>query len=412
MASQFRRLISDVGTFDITLDRAGLPADAEYGSREFGTIWITTVWHSEGEARNVAVYAGMVKKISKSLDRQLVQLSGSSLEWHLGTARDIGPVMTGVISLIGTPNVSVTTALMWPLVPEPVPFWVPIPYEPDGGRIDNGAPGIVMFSNYQALQTRSDYLNIIRDNHPRTEWLVNPRTRKVEFGRPEFLHSERPVLHQYGDVDPTIPSVAIENATLASDWEDYFNQVVLMGANIGLPTTPPATITQKLQWPFDVSSPYRLPTGEPMIMVRGEDHGQLSIIGLAAHANGLLTRGERPQHTFACTVKHFDPGGPLQPGSLARVWAPDIDMYDPGVTPINFAGEPICPIDLTVTGIEADVQAGMGVYWQYGGAGSEVIDLTDFFVPGSDDATLVIGEWRKKNVPRRAQRRIQQARYN
>ena len=127
MASQFRRLISDVGTFDITLDRAGLPADAEYGSREFGTIWITTVWHSEGEARNVAVYAGMVKKISKSLDRQLVQLSGSSLEWHLGTARDIGPVMTGVISLIGTPNVSVTTALLWPPVPEPDPFCVPIP---------------------------------------------------------------------------------------------------------------------------------------------------------------------------------------------------------------------------------------------------------------------------------------------
>ena len=408
MSSTVRRIASDHGSFDLTIDRSGLPTDIEESAREFGIIWITNVEHPEEEARNVAFFGGPITQIARDGSRDLLKLSGAGLEWHLGTARDQGPIMTGVISLVGPPLTSVPIALEWPLLAEPIPFWVPSPYPPDLGRIDNGVAGIIMAANYSALQTRADYMDIIQANHPGSQWFVNPRTRRVEFGRPQYLHSDIPVLHERGDTDPTIPSVQITEPTELSDWEDFCNQAVATGANITVGT---ASITQRLQWPFLVNTPYRYATGAKMVMSRGEDHPQMSIFGLASTVNGIVGENSRPQLTFGCKVPNYDAGGPLQPGCRARVWAPRCNIFDMTSTPIEFAGQTINPQNLTVVGVEHGVQAGMGVYWQRGGSTSEVFDLTPWVLPGGDDATLVVGEYKKKNVPRQRGRRVQQRSY-
>lgn len=405
-----RRIASDPGSFDLTIDKTVLPKDVELGAREFGTIWITTSRFDE--PRDVAVYGGVITKIRRSSMRGYLQLSGSSFEWHLGTARDRGPVMIGVISLVGPPVVSVATALEWPLVPV-----VPAPYPPDFGRIQNSVPGMIMGANYQALQTRADYLNIIRNNHQdggsNTNWLVNPRTRKVEFGTGGYLHPDKPVLHEASLTDPYHPSARISAPELLSDWEDFINQVILAGENISA-GTPPLEITQILPWPALLpfgSSPYRYPTGDDMFMALGEDHPHASIIGLALLAYGLLDGGSASQDTFTCTVEDFNPGGPLQAGCRARIWAPEAGLFNPNA-PMEFAGQNIWPVEKTVQGIEWGVQAGMGVYWQRGGAGSELIDLSDWVVPGDQGARLIVGEWaNKKNVPRRSMRMTRSARY-
>lgn len=403
MASTIRRVASDPGSFDIVLNTDILPEEVSGGAREFGTIWVTSApVDEENEARNVCVYGGVVTKISRSTDRGLIQISGSSLEWHLGTTRDSGPVMIGVISLVGPPPVSVGTALAWAY---PV---VPVPYEPDFGRIQVNPPGSIMGANYQALQTRADYLNIIRENHQgadnSTDWYVNPRTRKVEFGTGDYIHADIPILHQREISDPLEPSITIKNASLASDWQDWFNQVVLTGANISTGIT---TTTQMLPWPALVptsGSPYRYSTGKNMFMAVGKDHPHASLIGLALLADGMLAGGQSAQHTFACTVDNYDPGGPLQAGCRARVWAPEIGMFDPSRAPVEFAGENILPIHLPVAGVEYSIQNGMGVYWQYGGSGSQTIDLSPYVERGDSTATLIVGEWKKKNVPRRSMR--------
>lgn len=400
MSSTIRRVASDPGSFDIVLNTDILPESISGGAREFGTLWVTTAPVEEG-ARNVCVYGGVVTKISRSTDRGLVQLSGSSLEWHLGTARDSGPVMIGVISLIGPPPVSVGTALAWAY---PV---VPVPYNPNLSRIQVNPPGSIMGANYQALQTRADYLNIIRGNHQgsgnnTTDWYVNPRTREVEFGQGNYIHAASPILHQREISDPLLPSITIKNASLASDWQDWYNQVVLAGASL---STGTLTITQILPWPAIPavgSSPYRYATGNDMHMAIGKDQPHASLIGLGLLAVGLLDGGKAPQHTFACTVDHFDPGGPLQAGCRARVWAPEIGMFNPNGPLIEFAGENIWPIDLPVAGVEWSIQNGMGVYWQYGSG--EVLDLSPYVVRGDSTATLIVGEWKKKNVPRQSMR--------
>lgn len=115
--------------------------------------------------------------------------------------------------------------------------------------------------------------------------------------------------------------------------------------------------------------------------------------GLTAAPQILADENQADKRFIDITVDAADPAGYIEPGDTVLAWKPEDGVYDltnEYDTPLGC----IYPMSLAVSEMTWPVGPGMGVYLIQN-SDSEVIDLSDVFVPERGMTNLVVGEREK-----------------
>lgn len=219
------------------------------------------------------------------------------------------------------------------------------------------------------------------------EWRVNG-DGTLDFGTTEQLFVTDPkclVVRRGVGVDDWYRALQ-GRLSLSSDVEDFTTRVVLLAQGAEAATlTATADIAPGL-------NPYKDVHGNPVELTRMVSESTTDATNAEARAQLQLNRFSGTRDAMRLSAGDYDVFGAARAGDYVFVFDPDAGMFDLD-NEVVFRGERLYPAKLRLTEVTWPVRPGRMV--AYRGPDGTWLDLTDYVVWESGDATLTVGDYNR-----------------
>lgn len=283
------------------------------------------------------------------------------------------------------------------VIEDPVTFTAALPADavrgllPASGAVTEGTFHPVAGSytgthQWQSPRTAIDYVATTVD----AEWRVNGDAT-LDFGTAADLFVTDPtclIVRRGTGVDDLMRALA-GKLLLSSDVEDFTTRVVLLAQG-----TEASTVTAAKDI-LPGLNPYKDLHGNPVQLTRLVSESTTDATNADARAQLQLNRFSSTRDALKLSAADYDVFGAARAGDYVYVFDPDAGMFDLD-NEITFRGERLYPAKLRLTEVTWPVRPGrMAAYRDPDGTW---IDLTDYVVWESGDATLQVGDYSRNLI--------------
>lgn len=329
-------------------------------------------------ARYVGVLTGLTRGGSGPGDAPgPAVLSGPGMAFWLGDQDDKGSVFETAASLSASSFHSAIPALL------------PSSGAVTAGFVSTSVPG-TLTQSYQWVSPRTAISSVCQlmggAGSAAAEWRVNG-DGTLDAGLVSELYVTTPqaaIVRRNSGLDLTVRAVrgTIQNA---QDVTDYTTRSVVLAGST--PTAGSANAA---------SVPYKDIHGNTLKLTRVTSQPDTAAGNAGAAAAAVLNLYNAPRNALTLTSDEYDIKGTLKAGDYVWVQDPDSGLVDT-MQEIHLRGEILTPVLLRCVELDWPVLHGYGA--AYRDVNGSWTDLTDYLIPESGPATVVVGSTARPLIP-------------
>lgn len=372
----YTKRLQSTGEFALTL-RPETPQTVKDAIVEWGHIILTNVrvkvsdieLGTLGTASNgllpLSVFTGIVTNIDQADDGSM-EITGPHITAHLGDG-DIGPTSLSDITFASVTN---ATTVVNSLLPAAI-------------KIGSIGPMSGTWSGRHVYETPLSGLSRAMELGFSSSWRVNDDgTFDAAPLATLFVNTPTAVfVKNAGGTDPRLSAGRIETARLSRDARDLITYARVLGEQYG---------GGVYAGQFTGSHSYTDLWGNPLVRRLITSDTAVETVFLGNAAQSLVNESLTPRRDVEITLDdEFTVEGEYEAGDNIYLFDQQAGFYDTS-TQVLFRGEPIFPETVRLLGVTRPIHYQMGVW--YRAASGAYTDLTPYFVPEVESASVEIGK--------------------